>query len=104
MDALLRASNELCTALQGTKPESKAMENAVNALVKIFKRQAGEESTVTDKRRAQRDEARLQRVASEKAEAKAQRVTKNAEIETKQWIRHDANTKCFLTIKKGGLA
>ena len=47
-DTLLRASNELCAALQNAAPESKAMKTAVNAPVEMFSGKAKTESTPTD--------------------------------------------------------
>ena len=56
-DALIRDSDELCTALQNAAPESNAMETAVNALMQIFSGKAKDVSTATDARREIRAKA-----------------------------------------------
>ena len=72
-NALLRASDGLCTALQNAAPESKAMETEVNALVEIFSGKANSERIVTDAKRKMR-EAQKRRADSKAAEAATQRV------------------------------
>jgi len=60
-DALVQAADGLRGALQSTKPESDAMKEAVNALVKIFNRQAEMEQGPTDERRKMRAAAQRQK-------------------------------------------
>ena len=66
-NALVQAADGLCGALQNPKPESNAMKEAVNALVKIFTTQAEIEQGPTDERCKMRITAQRQRVQTEEA-------------------------------------
>ena len=64
-DALLRASDQMCSALLKTNPNSNETQRAVDLLVIIFKKKAQEAITTADKRREQRANAQAQRVETE---------------------------------------
>ena len=55
----------MCEALAKADPQSQETRRAIDLLVKIFKRKAQEVTSHTDRRRAQREQARAQRVATE---------------------------------------
>ena len=73
-DALIQAADGLCGALQKTKPESKAMKTAVNALINILKRKGKIEQAPIDHRRKLRANAQRQRMATEQQERQTQRM------------------------------
>ena len=66
-DALVRATDGICDALNDAKPESEAMQIAVNNLMKTFKRKTEIQQTFTNKRMQTRAKMQCQRVASEES-------------------------------------
>ena len=89
-DALTIASDNLIQSLQNAPPKSKAMQTAVNALVKVFKSQAKASESATDQARKRRNAAQSQRVRTEAETGQAQRMVAEEQGPLRTWTRYDA--------------
>ena len=64
-DALLRAGNNLCSALTNSAPNDDKTKRAVDMLMEMFQKTTKAAQTTVDKERNQRKEAQAQRVQTE---------------------------------------
>ena len=70
-DALLRAGDNICAALQNVDPKKNSSRIAINFLMDIFKNQANSEADGVNAQRLQMKAAQTQRVQSDKEECDA---------------------------------
>ena len=70
-DALPRAGDNICAALQNVAPTTTSSRRAIGFLMDIFKNQANSEADGVDAQRVQMKAAQTQRVQSDKEECDA---------------------------------
>ena len=90
-DSLLKAANDMTTALEGGIPQSSATTSAIDSLMKIFQKNADdakEREEAAKPQRVRMREAQKQRMAVEREHAAAQRV----ELETQEVSSEDTSS------------